>query len=354
MKIQSVDKTNYSFKGVGLYNITKSLVSSPQIKASDLTNIIDSVNKQIANEHSVKKIKDVIAQAGIKDIHSEYNQISVTTNKGVTCLLPYPVRFDIPMGENLVANEFFPRKAGSCFLGLKNYLSCVSDVKNFSLFKKGLSLQSSEFDVLSNDTRTALAQKMSLHLRQNISPNEMFYMDGEALYYDDIEKTVYSIAESSCKLKKSKVKSCKFIYNNEGCAVGYENEKYDLLQNKMLKTLYYEQQQPSHKLPDVVQIENRTEVAEAFRFGNNQKDNVPYGIRYRILYDLKKHTQFDLFNADNIKTVNLLQKGTENIRYSYFKCDTNSSYIYNEKGDFLYQVKYLYDDNGNIIDFYKI
>ena len=242
--------------------------------------------------------------------------------------------------------------------GFLNYKDLVRDVKRQDIIKKGLQVHTFE---LNNDVeyhqRFVAADNLSKYTGKYLDIKDLFYIENDAFYYDKASGKVYSVNLYSKNTKNIKLtyRTCEFIKDKQGNAIGYTLDDYDFYHVERKKYEYLEQQTPSQELKPILGNDNNKLLAEGFRFGNAK-------ITYKELEGAKKVVDILVKKLDTIcLSKNDLQiikfkdkKGDINTRISYYDPTIGNSFVFDKEGKYLYQLEYNRDTHGQIIACAKI
>lgn len=243
--------------------------------------------------------------------------------------------------------------SSAAFGGLLNYKECINDLKRQDIIQKGLKIHTYVMDSdVDNDTKIMIAKDLAKYLGQQISANELFFIESEAFYYDKFNKTIYGMNLQN-KGKKDfdlSLKICKFETDKKGHAIGFNVRSWNVYQNRAAEEVYHEQSMPSIKLSSIVDGNNNKDFAEAFRFGNNEQD---YRIRKagpNILNHLSNRVRIKDPQIEDIKYVKFYDENKNIVkRFAYYDSSIGRSLVYDTDGKYMYQMEYNKDDFGNII-----
>lgn len=256
--------------------------------------------------------------------------------------------------------------------GFKNYKECVDDLKRFDLVRKAGKIHSYELNTsVSRDVSDIMARSFSRYCHKLIKPKDIFFVESDAFYYDKSKRTLYSsfINLKTCasfseqgdarqkylryKASRSKdlsfptIYECKFITDEKGAAIGYEEKGWDMYKNDIDIKTYLEPQSPEHKLPKLAKINDWEEYAESFRFGNTDKRDFPIEGIQRVLNKLNRANISA--NSDDLQYV-LYNDGTagDKTAICYYNNKTGRTVVFNKNGDYLYQLEYKRTKEGSI------
>lgn len=242
----------------------------------------------------------------------------------------------------------------AAFGGLLKYKNCVMDLKRQDLIQKGLRIHTYELNANVDPVQREWAAKnLSKFLSYIVSPDELFYIENEAFYYDKFKKTVHgvNIFKRGEKNIHPTYKVCKFETDENGYAIGYTVKDYNFYHGKPAEEVYSEQSKPSEELSKVIDWKNNKHMAEAFRFGNNEPDYKINKAAPNILNHLSNRVKIKFPKKENIKYVKFYDRNDRDIisRFSYYDSSTGRSLIYDIDGKYLYQMEYNKDDFGQIV-----
>ena len=241
----------------------------------------------------------------------------------------------------------------SAFGGLMNYMEMVKDLKRQDIIQKGLKIHTYEINSnVYNSNAELAAEKLSKFLKRKIKTKDLFFVEDDAYYYDSLTKTCYAVnmATKNSTLDKEAILTCKFILNDKRNTIGYDVKYWDAYKWGSNEAHYQEQQKPSIKLKPVAEPENNQEYAEAFRFGNSEKNfRIKNGIP-NVFEHLTRRLGIQNPTEDMLQIVKFYDKD-KNIkaRICYFDSTIGNSLVYNEDGKYMYQMGYNKDHEGNII-----
>lgn len=241
----------------------------------------------------------------------------------------------------------------SLFGGLLNYKDMINDLKRQDIVKKGLMLHTYKLNSdIPEEQKEEAAISISNLSKKDVNPEDLFFFDSEAFYYDKLDKTAYSV-DALTKYygdNNPTFRVCKFDTNKFGNVIGYTTTAMNIFRLEPTDTLYKEQQEPSEPLPPIADMKNNKLFAEAFRFGNSTS----FGIRYEdsvktVLKHLSDIIGQTYLQTEDLQFVKIYDKNKNIIkRICYFDSSTGRSIVYNEEGKYLYQMVYNKDSLGNI------
>ena len=237
--------------------------------------------------------------------------------------------------------------------GLYNYKKMVSNLKRQDLIQRGLQLHTYELNTdIDSEQAELSANTLSKLSKRRIKPKDLFFLGTDAFYYDNFDKTAYSInAYSTSVLKKEPTyRTCKFLTDEKGNAIGYEVTAMDLFAGRPKQSVYKEQQNVTEKLPEVADIDNNKIYAESFRFGNSSIQNarVKKAIPL-VLNHLIERVGISCPLSEQLQIVQVYGKDKNIVtRICYYDSSVGRSLVYNDEGKYLYQMEYNKDDFGNI------
>jgi len=316
----------------------------PQIKEKK------SVKKIINPNINVIDIDDVLRKKGITHCTKEGEFIDIIAgyNGGF-----YKIKTGLNTTLNqakVLINELLdrPTPMSCCFA---NYKDMVADIKRQDLIQKGLGLRTNELNLqVPKEYAGDGAYDLSRHLRAGIPIKNLFFIDEEAFYYDAESKTAYGVNIYDKSSPSTVVSCCKFITDKRGNAVGYTTNNYNFYYKRPVEETYMEQQEISEKLPRIADSYNNKLYAEAFRFGNTEKD-----YRYKkgisnVINHLTNVVKIPNVSEEEIQVVRFYDKDKNIVpRICFYDSSTGHSLVYNTEGKYMYQVEYLKDDFGNIL-----
>lgn len=238
------------------------------------------------------------------------------------------------------------------FSGLMQYKNCVQDLKRQDLIQKGLGIHTYKMNTdLNLEEKLAGAKNLSRYLKQKIEYKDVFFIDSNAYYYNPKTRTVYSTAFDDNNLKRVKpiVEECFFLTDKNGNAVGYKLKHYNPYFRKIVEETYMEQSEPSYKLKSVVDYRNNVEMAEAFRFGNNEPDYRFRKALPNVLNHLSERVKVKNPNTEDIQYIKFSDKNNDVVtRFGYYDPTIGRSLIYDADGRYMYQMEYIKDGYGKI------
>ena len=243
--------------------------------------------------------------------------------------------------------------------GLYNYMNLVKDIKRQDIIQKGLKIHTYELNNnVKPDDRIMAAAKLSGVVGYTVLQNQLFFIDEEAYYYDNDEKTAYTINfTTQVGNVKPMVRTCKFITDNKGNTVGYKVKDWNTYQWGYAENEYIEQQEPSIKPERIANPENNKLYAEAFRFGNSTvKDYYRANAGVPIVLDyLSKKFKIKNIDENSLQIVRFYNKNKDiQTRICYYDPTIGQSFVFMPNGAYMYQMDYNKDSFGNIIACNKI
>ena len=326
-------------------------------------------NKQNVNKHSAllpistttSAIKDLklevektLKKLGITYCEVNNNILNATAgyNGGFYSIkndyIVEPELLKIYFAQTLINNDT------SAFGGLVNYKTMVNQLKRQDIIQKGLQVHTYKMNnKISPEQSYFAAVNISKLTSKYIKPKNLFFIDSEAFYYDELEKTVYSVnalAPTSEKMNKT-FRTCKFVTDVNGNAIGYTTKGNDIFKLQETETVYKEQQEASCQLPEIAAPECNKLFAEAFRFGN-ANNIISAKIKYStplVLKHLYERVGINCPTSEQLQIVKFYDKDKNILkRICYYDSATGRSLVYNDDGKYLYQMEYQKDMFGNI------
>ena len=314
--------------------------------------VADYAKKRV--EESLKP-QELIKQKGITYINNNGLKIDIATGqKGFfTITSPYEVPKEYLrdyVAKRLVYN---PKE----FNSLGAYIDCVNDLKRQDIIMRAVDISTYELNPIITDTQHVGAFVcLSKKVPDNDIYTEIFYINNNAFYYDTVEKTLYKLRANldANNLNEKNIVTCKFISDKDGNIIGYNKKEWDLYAGAFKETSYCEQTEPSQKLPGIVKKSNDKLYAEAFRFGNAEKD-------IKMLKGIKP-TLEHLENKARVKNINegkltfvKFYDDNNNIqrRICYYNPESGRTIVYNEFGQYLNQIEFIKNKNGEITTCYR-
>ena len=347
-----------NFKSKHNSYITKKVFESGKDKINDLKNIektaviAAATAATVASGTSVSDIDEALKSKGIYCYKTNDNFINVsdTYNSGF-----YTIRAQFIPSE--VAAKDYILQALNCRStiagGLGNYMDMVKDIKRQDIIQKGLKIHTYQLDnnVSKDDTKTA-AYKLSKHLRYNIRPTDLFFVDDEAFYYESSDKTAYGLNLNVMRTNmKPVIRVCKFKTDEKGNAVGFNTKDWDSYMWQIREKDYSEQMSPSTKLSEIADSKNNKLFAEAFRFGNSTiKDNYNFKLGVpKVIDHLSKKLGIKFVDKDDLQFIRFYDSNNQiQSRIGYYDASSGRSLIYNKDGKYMYRMEYNKDSDGNI------
>lgn len=356
MKIISIQnhKQNHSFKAKPSSRITKKFLEARKISTKTEKQSTKNTENLILSGSNPTLGKDILLKL-----------------KGITYCIPKGNTINIGGYKNgdfyqiKTVSELSPEQAKEFILysliraqdnlgGLINYQDMINDIGRQDIIRKGLKLHTYELDNSISENNRKLAAKLLIKKTNiAITPNNLFYLDSDAFFYDKVKKTVYGTtinSENKSDTAKPKFITCTFQTDKNGKAIGYKVNDWSFYYRNYVDSEYLEQQEPSSKLAPVMVIgDNIKDIAEAFRFGNSTIDE-KFQIKIPlVLEDLHKKTGINSAIQENLQFIKHYNKNGEIERkIGYYNPATGRSFVYNKDGKYLYQLEYLKDNSGNI------
>ncbi len=340
---------------------------STQFKAANnqlIKRIIDGPNKytvpQIKENSPVKKVINPVVKAADVDGILRMKGITHCNKDGdfVSIIAGYNGGFyKIKTGLNatllqakVFVNELLNRNT-PLLCGLANYKDMVADIKRQDLIQKGLGLRTNELNLnVSEEYADDGAYDLTRHLKYGVPVRNLFFIDQEAFYYDAESKTAYGVNIYEKRTPTTVVSTCKFITDKRGNAVGYTTNNYNIYYNRPVEETYLEQQMPSAKLPQIADSANNKLYAEAFRFGNTEKNHRFENASSNVLNHLSNIVKIPKVSKDDLQFIRFYDKDKNIVsRIGFYDSSTGLSLIYNMEGKYMYQLEYAKDDFGNIL-----
>ena len=324
------------------------------------TKNIKSYAESISNDTQITKttIEKVFKKYGITKFDLNNNIIIFHSgyNKGY-----YKIKSHIIMSETVAKNYIATVLLSDLDLPLariKNYMSMVNDLKRQDLIIKGLQLNN---DIISDEHTvndiTRSYQQLSKLTNRILKKDKLFCINNRAIYYNENEKTAYSININSKNMEQAKklFTVCHFKTDKQGNAIGYETKKYDYIKGKLVDIEYIEQQNPSRVIPQIITLENNNFLVEAFRFGNSEMDYDIKCILPNIINDIKTKTKNNNIQLNELKLIRFDDKNRHlTARVIYYDPTIDCTFVYNTDGKYMYLLEFGKDSNGKLISFSKI
>ena len=354
MRITPIRYDNTLFGAKQNSKITKKFVtkSGSQIEASLSNHYI-----QFLNSVSNLKISDELVKKILKDYGITYLQVkdkAVNVASGYNGGF-YTVNFDKNISPETLKIYFVQlllKGDNSKLGGLFNYKSMVSDIKRQDIIQKGMKLHTYDLNNnVSEKQEKMAAECLSKLSKKFIRPKNLFFIEDEAHYYDDLEKIAYSInlkAETKSMMKPT-FRVCRFEIDERGNAIGYTATAEDIYTLRKNDSVYREQQTASEILPEIAEASNNKRYAESFRFGNTKI----YGAKIKqAIPNVIEHLSSRVKNPkqEQLQVVKFYDKN-RNIesRICFYDSSTGRSIVYDNSGNYLYQMEYIKNANGEII-----
>ena len=342
---------NLNFKAKYNNYITKKFLEANKNKINDLSREKATMEKS-ATALSDLNFDKILKSKGIYLCQTNDNLINISGgyNGGF-----YIIKSNFPFTEIAAKDYILQSVNGVRTLagGLANYMDMVKDIKRQDIIQKGLKIHTYELDnnVPESDKKMA-AYELSKYLKYYIKQKDLFFVDGEAFYYDSNEKTAYGLNLNTMKMNMEPVvRVCKFKTDRRGNAIGFNTTDWDSYQWQVREIEYSEQTQPSTNLPRIANSENNRLFAEAFRFGNSRiQDNNRLKISTpTVLEHLSKKVGI-VADINDLQFTQFYDSSNQiQTRICYYDSSTGRSLIYNKDGNYMYQMEYNKDNDGNII-----
>lgn len=297
-----------------------------------------------------EKMPKEIEKTGIKYCEFKDGQVIIMTNKNDAFYKITPQKLSVNTTlEEILLNELNDDKT-SVISGFKNYKDCIDNLGRQDIVKKGLGVHTYKLDNnFSIDKKFLAARLITRYSKIGVSPQNLFFIEDNAFFYDKTNNTVYSV---NPKNDTSAVYSCEFITDNNGHAIGYDREIWSVYYDSRVQDKYIEQTEPSKTIPDCVNYNDNKGFAEACRFGNSKpssrtKDGIPAVLSKLIRLGFENVEEQDLqfvkYNYDKY------DGDKSHYLINYYNPLSGKSLTFNEEGKYLYQTEYVKDDNGQII-----
>ena len=233
---------------------------------------------------------------------------------------------------------------------LPTYIKCVNDLKRQDIIMRGAGIQSYEMNLLVNEEkRHEMLECYSKYFKNPDFDEELFFANNRAFYYDSPSKTMYTIHTDIAPqcVSEQHVTRCRFVTDEKGNSIGYDKREWDLYAHAFKEIKYREQSEPSQKLPNIVDINNNKLFAESFRFGNAQKSIVTTSGIQKTLEHLRNKAKISDIDESKLQYVKFSDRDNNTYeRISYFNPVSGRSIVYNNRGEFLYQLEYIKDHEG--------
>ena len=298
--------------------------------------------------HNVTEVAETIKEAGIQRVAVQDGNIYMNTEKWNPFWIKPSITLNNEAAGIFILNEINHYKN---FFGITAYVKMVDSLRRPDIIKKGLNIRSNELDYMDFEDKTEIAKKLSKKLKKNISPKEIF-ASSHGIFYPDIKNaTVYKTRISAeDKLTDKGITTCKFLFNDNKDVIGFERNEYDILSGKFKTLKYLEQQEPTEKLPEIVDKSIPYRYAYAYRFGNYDLKNQRYkdGVDVVLSKLRKSNENITINDLQGIKFAK--ENGRSDVNIGYYSPKSGRSLVFDKFGEFLYRLEYLKDEEGNITD----
>ena len=356
MKINNIQPTQYSFKAN--YN---DYVSKKMLKAINekQTNTLIATADVLSKYTALLSLSGVAVNEMLKKYGFTYCDVSdnrVSVNAGYNGGF-YSLKIDGNYTPDILKAFFaksLSRNENIGVGGILNYKDMVADLKRQDIIQKGLQIHTYELNtnVTSADAERA-SKRLSKLVHKYIKPKDLFFIDDDVYYYDQLEKKAYCINLScgSYSVAADTFRVCTFITDEKNNTIGYTENRYDIYRKMRINKKYKEQQEVSENLPDIADNANNKIFAEAFRFGNAKQSSikVQYAIP-KVLEHLEKRVKINEPNKDMLQIVKFYDNNKNEVtNICFYDSSIGRSLVYDEKGKYLYQMEYNKDSSGNII-----
>lgn len=342
----------HTFKAKNNNCVAKKMLESKKIKKEFATKVPNNIEKNVlAGTGVILGLDLLLKEKGITYCEVNENAINVGCAKSGGF-------YQIPTLTNLTktqAQEFvFQSLIGSADTlgGFVNYNALIQDLGRQDLIKRGLKLHTYQLNTsFSPEQRIKAACTLMKKTKIPIKSEELFFVENDAFYYDKNSKTVYALSlyENRREPLKPAIRTCKFMTDSTGKAIGYKSNDWDFYHRKYVDSEYIEQQEPTEVLPKAVDINNNKAYAESFRFGNSYPNERMKNGSQKVLKHLGEKAGIDT-TSDNLQYIKFIDKnGLYERRISYYNSATGRSIVYNEDGNYLYQIEYNKNDFGKIV-----
>jgi len=338
----------------------------------------DYITKKMLEPRVLKTAEEPIKQ-GIKNITKGFNVEAILKANGITYCnvkggtlhanagynggfyslkLMNPSIQESPEALKLLFADALAKNNYLTLGGFKNYKNMVSHLKRQDIILKGLQQHTYELNTnVKPENAITAADYLSTFSNKHVLSKDLFFINSDAYYYDDLDKTAYSVNAYVQEYSiKPTYRVCKFITDKRGNVTGYSLTAQDLFMNKPTETIYNEQLKASEILPEIADSKNNKLFAEAFRFGNTTKCNslIKKGTD-TVLNHLRTRVKVTNPEKEDLQIVKYYDKDKNIIsRICYFDSSTGRSIVYNENGKYLHQIEYIKDDFGNITSCMKV
>ena len=347
MKISSISVQSPHFKSVRI-NATKTIEKEGTKQVSSI------IGKAVPAVAGAVALDSLLKTKGFTYFHSSNdNQVVMASgyNGGF---------YTINVGTD--ANEIDKKRLvievldsdKGAFGGLMNYRDMVKDLNRQDLIQKGLKIHTTELATKSRTPKESLyaIRTMSKMSGKYIKLKDVFFIENDIFYYDPTEKTAYCISSDTKNLSTLKFtyRTCKFNVDEKGNAIGYASTAMDIFQHEPKSVIYNEQQEPSEELPPIAEHSNNKIFAESFRFGNSSANSKETRAIPDVMNHLSKRVGVKNIKSEEFKFVKFYDKNHNVIqRIAYYDSSIGRSFIYDENGNYRYQMEYVKDNDGQII-----
>ena len=359
ISIQSYQQNN-TFKAKKYpYNyVTKKLLEPRKISNAIAMEKTENMEKFILGSTSaILGIDLLLKEKGITYCEPKDNIINIGGSKsGDFYQINTVNKFTHPQAQEFIFRSLMgdPAMLG----GFVNYKDMIDSIGRQDIIKKGLKLFTYTLNnTLSEEQRMTAARQLTHFSKIPIKPDNLFYIDSEAFYYDKDTQTVYGvniINRKKSNFMQPAFRTCTFKLDKNGKTIGYKVNDWNWYHRSYVDKEYTEQQEPSIKLPPIAELHNYKYLAECYRFGNALPDTKFNAAIPTVLKHLQEKAGFDVYR-DDLQLVKYYNDGGHIERkIAYYNPATGCSLVYNTDGKFIYQLEYNKDDFGNIIAFSKL
>ena len=251
--------------------------------------------------------------------------------------------------------------------GVKNFKKCMESLSRFDIVSEGLRLGNCKLQETTAKDRFKAAHDLTLNIKQPadkyipgkqrkihpVSSKELFILNDEAYYFDEAEKTVYSVRLTEKAITPKDITTCKFIFDEKNNLIGY-NKTYCDYYSSLLKTKeYIEQNKPSIKMPspDDVNVQDAEVMTQVYRFGNT-----PYRERmndaFNNIQDFVNKKLDTTITKEDLQCVRYNKQGKDVQLLNYYSPKLGFSFVFDMKGKYLNTINYTKNEYGELTNYY--
>ena len=326
--------------------------SLPALLLGSITNMSDHYKDNGITQPSEMntELKNLLNKQGISHTESDAYSLSARTKYGTLFKITPPIELSEVTSKIILANEL---KGATSHFGAKPFVECVNDLKRGDIICAGLRIKNPELLNIDVEQKKKTAFDLKMELGRPIHTKDLFCIGSEAFYYDKDKKTVYSIRITEDKLESKPLRTCKFITDKNGNAIGFEQTMKSPYSSKYETKTYEEQHEPFNKLTRIPDPNDFQDYADANRFGNNYNRDC-YMTSIKKIVERLKQSGIENVSEDDIVVVTTMNKGLKRTTLNYYDGRVGQTRVFDRHANYIDLIAYTRDLNGVIRNCYSL